>query len=102
MRARFGGIEGRKRSIFRRDDNGSRIVSGMNRRRCISRQLTVCFLESSCVGCLGHDRGLPPGSQPSLQSIQQLRSDLDMGSQSIGSKEIDRRQLESSLESRHH
>ncbi|ORE22265.1 hypothetical protein BCV71DRAFT_172150, partial [Rhizopus microsporus] len=93
--------EGRSGSIFRRNDNGSRIVSAMNRRRYISRQLTACFLKSSCAGCLGHGRGIPPGSQSSLQRIQRLRSDLDIGSQSIGSREIDRRQLESSLESRH-
>ena len=102
MRARFGGTEGRRGSIFRRNDNGSRIVSGMNRCRCISRQLTACFLESSCVGCLGHSRGLPPASQPSLQRIQRPRSDLDMGSQSVGSREIDQRRLESSLKSRYH
>jgi ABC-type Na+ transport system ATPase subunit NatA len=59
------------------------------------------LLESCCVGCLGHGRGLPLGSQPSLQRIQRLRSDFDMGKQSIGSREIDRRQLESSLEFRH-
>ena len=101
MSARFGGTEGRRGSIFGRNDNGSRIVSGMNRRRCISRQLAACFLESNCVGCLGHGRGLPPGSYSNLQCIQRLRSDLDMGSHSIGSREINRQQLESSLESQH-
>ena len=101
VKARFEGTEGRKGSMFRRNDNGLRIISGMNRRWCISRQLIAWFLESSCVDCLGHGRGLPPGSQPNLQRIQRLRSDLDMSNQSIGSREIDRRQLESSLEPQH-
>lgn len=37
-------------------------------------------------------------SQPNLQCIQRLHSEFHMGSHIVGSKEVDRRQLESSLE----
>jgi hypothetical protein len=61
------------------------------------RHCITCFLERERSGCLGQDFDWPPGSQPSLQRTRMLRSEWDMGSQSIGSKDKERQQRESNL-----